>query len=36
MLSNDFWHGFILGALLALGIFFVAQLIVRARAKSTT
>jgi hypothetical protein len=33
MLSNQFWHGFILGALLVLGAFLVVNLLVRARAK---
>ena len=34
MLSDDFWRGFILGALLVLGTVIVVLLIVRAQAKA--
>ena len=34
MLSNSFWYGFVMGALLVFAIFFVARLLARARAKS--
>jgi hypothetical protein len=33
MLSNSFWYGFLLGAGLVFGIFFVSRLMVRNRAK---
>jgi hypothetical protein len=35
MLSNNFWNGFLLGAGLFFGIFFVSRLLVRARAKKS-
>lgn len=31
MLSNDFWYGFIIGALLVLGIVLVTRMLVRAK-----
>jgi hypothetical protein len=34
MLSNNFWWGFLLGAGLVFLIFFVSNLLARARAKS--
>jgi hypothetical protein len=33
MLSNHFWDGFLMGAFLVLGVFLVANLLKRARAK---
>jgi hypothetical protein len=33
MLSNHFWEGFILGALLVLGAFLLINFLVRAREK---
>jgi hypothetical protein len=34
MLSNNFWWGFLLGAGLVFVIFFVSNLLARARAKN--
>lgn len=34
MLSNNFWWGFLLGAGLVFAIFFVSNLLARARAKT--
>jgi hypothetical protein len=36
MFSNQFWDGFILGALLVLGVFFVTNLLARARARKAS
>ena len=36
MLSNHFWDGFVLGALLVLGIFLMTNLLARARAKKAS
>jgi hypothetical protein len=36
MLSNHFWDGFILGALLVLGAFLVTNLLARARARKAS
>ena len=33
MLSNHFWDGFVLGALIILGAFLLKNLLVRAAAK---
>lgn len=35
MLSNNFWDGFIIGALLVLGVFLVTNFLARARAKNS-
>jgi len=35
MLSNSFWYGLVIGALLVFAIFFVTKLLARARAKSS-
>jgi hypothetical protein len=35
MLSNNFWDGFLMGAGLVFGIFFVAYLLTRVREKNS-
>jgi hypothetical protein len=36
MLSNNFWYGFLMGAGLVFGIYFVAKLLIGARAKNAS
>jgi hypothetical protein len=35
MLTNNFWEGFLMGAALVFGIFFLNNVLARARAKNS-